>query len=89
MPLKVDIKNAFQNLTSTRRTRYVNAIASETGYRENIEDVANPGQMIPNPQTKTDFAADKVCEWIKNVVLNAETKAALAIALPTPIDTND
>jgi hypothetical protein len=74
---KADLLTAVQsNFLAADRARIANAFASAYGYQATIN-----GQ--PNPQTKGDFAADQLVNYVKNIVLSEEAKAAV-VAVPTP-----
>lgn len=49
-----------------------NAIALEFNYQENIPDIANPGQTIPNPETKSQFSKRMIGNIIKSIVKNQD-----------------
>ena len=71
--------------------RVVDAIATEYGYQANIPDVGNPGQFIPNPETKNQFAKKQVIEFLKRTVKTAEKSNAIVTArnaVETDVDTN-
>lgn len=57
-------------------TRIVDAMAITYGYQANIPDPANPGQTIPNPQTKAQFARAQIRRIIIEAVRNAEAQQA-------------
>jgi hypothetical protein len=77
---KADLITAVtNNFAAGDRTRIANSFASAYGYQATING-------SPNPQTKADFAADRVVDFIKNVVAGEENKANLAaVATPTPL----
>lgn len=76
------------NTGSVPLSRIVDAMALIYGYPENIEDPENPGQTIPNPQTKAQFAKEQIRWIIVDAVREAEARAARATAESsvTPID---
>jgi hypothetical protein len=45
--------------------RIVDGIAYQHGYQDEIEDPENPGQMIPNPVTKVQFAKQMARHWVR------------------------
>ncbi len=75
-----DLKAALTaNFNATQRNRIVDAYANEFGYQATID-----GQ--PNPQSKTDFAVERMVSGIQGVVRNKEQKEAVAaVALPPVI----
>jgi hypothetical protein len=60
--------------------RIIDAMALEYGYQATIPDPANPGQTIPNPQTKAQFGKAQIGRIIKEAVRNQERQAARAAA---------
>lgn len=72
-------------------TQIRNDFCDYHGYKVNIPDPANPGQTIPNPQSRTDFIKQKVGEFIKDSVrafrANADAETARNAALNT-VNTN-
>lgn len=59
-------------------TRVVNGICAYHGYTDLIEDV--DGSMIPNPETKSQFAKRMLVTSVKNWLKNIEGEQAAAIA---------
>ncbi len=51
-------------------------MALEYGYSATIPDPANPGQTLPNPQTKAQFGKDQIGRIIQQAVKHQERKAA-------------
>jgi hypothetical protein len=67
------------NFTAGDRQKIADAFADMYGYQATVNG-------SPNPQTKADFAADRVVDYIKSVVNSRETGAAVrAIPTPTPL----
>lgn len=57
--------------------RVIGAFCDKYGYKDQIPDPNNPGQWIPNPVTKAQFAKDCLKQFVKAVVMSYEsTKAA-------------
>lgn len=52
--------------------RAINGVASHHGYQNQIEDPADPGQMIPNPETKAQFAKRMIRFVVKSWIVQAE-----------------
>jgi nucleoid-associated protein YgaU len=48
--------------------RVIEGIAYQHGYQDMIEDPENPGQMIPNPETKAQFAKRMAQRWVKECI---------------------
>lgn len=59
-------------------TRIIDAVAVVYGYPANIDDPQTPGQTIPNPQTKAQFARAVIRRIIVNAVREAEMRSAKA-----------
>ncbi len=57
-------------------SRIVDAMALEYGYQATVPDPANPGQTLPNPQTKVQFAKAQIGRIIKETVSHQERRAA-------------
>jgi hypothetical protein len=53
-----------------------NTLALEFNYQENIPDPNNPGERIPNPETKTAFNHRMIGLKIKEAYWNQKKKAA-------------
>ncbi len=67
--------------------RVVDAFAVQYNRPELVPDPANPGQYIPNPETKAAFARRLTKEYIKGVVKAAEaSQAAEAARLAAIVD---
>ncbi len=80
MAFKADLKAAFvANFVATPRARLIDAFATAYGYSAFLAD-----GVTANPQTKADFAVDKIVEYIQNVVKGEEAKAAHT-AVVTPV----
>ena len=69
-------------------SRIVDAICAEYGYQANIPAPQNPGQTIPNPETKQAFAKRMIGTVIRNIVANQDLATArqAAEANVTPIN---
>jgi len=62
------------------KQRAINGFADLYRYQENI--INESGALIPNPQTKGQFAKAKVVEYVKSTIRRAETmKAQQAISV--------
>jgi hypothetical protein len=48
--------------------RVIDGIAYQHGYRDEIEDPENPGEFIPNPETKAQFARRCARRWVKECI---------------------
>jgi hypothetical protein len=62
---------------STLFDLFVQAACASYGYRDTIADPANPGQIIPNPQTPQQFAQQKVIDYCVEVVRAYQTEVWL------------
>lgn len=60
----------------TNANRIANAFAIAYGYQDQVPDPANPGAMIPNPETKAQFTKKKVADFIRNTVIAVESEKA-------------
>lgn len=43
------------------------AFCNTYGYQTQVPDPANPGQLIPNPQSPDEFARQKVADYVRDV----------------------
>src|ERR1035437_11001703 len=74
-------------IDSTLITEAVQALCAQGGYQALIPDPANPGQTIPNPQTRPQFAKQVIRDFIRNAVLEQRNRAAQqATVAPDPTD---
>jgi hypothetical protein len=74
----------------------LDAFATAYEYKENIDDPENPGQTIPNPETKAQHAKRQLTIYVRSIVkanhpaivsANATTQAAKAtVAADAEID---
>lgn len=60
--------------------RIVDGIAYQHGYEDEIEDPENPGQMIPNPEGKGQFALRMAKRWVKECIKAWEASEAAEAA---------
>jgi hypothetical protein len=72
--------NFSYNTGTVPLSRIVDAMAVVYGYPANIEDPENPGQTIPNPQSKADFGRAVIRGIIVSAVREAELRTARATA---------
>jgi hypothetical protein len=68
---------------------FVQAACTSYGYRDMVPDPANPGQLIPNPQTPQQFAQQKVVEYCVEVVRAYQTELAAQQARKAASDNLD
>lgn len=61
-------------IPTDKRDKVIEAFASQYHYEDKILGVE--GKMISNPQSKAQFALEKVKEFIKNVFVAYEAKGA-------------
>lgn len=61
-------------------SRIVDGIAKVYGYQTTIPDPNNPGQTIPNPETKAEFGRKQVRKFIVDAVKKAEVMQAIEAA---------
>ena len=82
MSFRADLKTAIvNNFAAAQRTQIANAFASAPAY--NYQPTINGA---PNPQSKIDFAVEKIAEHIRDVVKSEELKALqTAVVAPIPI----
>lgn len=62
------------------QTRIENSIAEHFSYSDQISDPNNPGQTIPNPETKAQFAERMFKEQFKKWVVDIEAGNAAKAA---------
>lgn len=72
----------FDVADAATATRIRTALCAD--YLDTIPDPANPGQRIPNPQTKAQYAKQKVRDMILGVVISYERDQAAAAAPAAP-----
>ena len=58
----------------------VDDLAAANGYQATIPDPANPGQTLPNPQTKAAFAKEMVRQYIVRTIRDYRKEAAAKLA---------
>ena len=63
-------------ISAAHTTRLVGALTGLYHYQENVYDPKNPGERIPNPESKNAFAKRTMAEWAKNQTLSWENKLA-------------
>jgi hypothetical protein len=68
------------NTGSVPLSRIVDAMAVVYGYPVNVDDPENPGQTIPNPQTKAEFGRAVIRRIIIDAVREAELRPARVTA---------
>jgi hypothetical protein len=89
MGFRGDIKTALQNLTSTKRQKIVDAYCDRFRYQNTIPNPSSPGTTVPNPQSRTDFTADRIADGIARFVDQYDRDAqiaALPISIPVILD---
>jgi hypothetical protein len=68
----------------------LDALAKEWGYQSTIIDPQNPtGPQIPNPQTKAQFAKQKIARDFKSIYMRQTQGAAAATAIAAVQDPGD
>lgn len=50
----------------------VDVLSAYWGYMPTIPDPANPGQSIPNPQTKAQFLKRRIAQFVKDSYVSAK-----------------
>jgi hypothetical protein len=55
-------------ITVTDSEAFLAAFAGLFGYQEQVRDVANPAAVIPNPQSKGDFAVAVIRAYVAKVI---------------------
>jgi len=65
------------------QARVIDAIAAHGNYKATIGDPANPSEVIPNPETKGQFARRIVIEMIKKIVVRQEAVDSARTAYDT------
>jgi hypothetical protein len=68
---------------------FVQAACASYGYRTTVPDPANPGQLIPNPQTPAKFAQQKVIDYCVEVVRAYQTEVSAQQARKAASDSLD
>lgn len=68
------------NIPAAAEERVHDAFASAYGWEAEVPDPDNPGQTIPNPQSKADFTAERIVAFVKEVVAGQEAAAAAETA---------
>lgn len=71
-------------LGDAETARFAKAFAQSYGYQNKIIDA--DGEKIDNPQSKADFAKEKIMQYIKDVVRSVEAdEARQAVTMPADI----
>lgn len=73
-------------VTAANLTRIIDGIAYQHNYQDEIEDPAKPGETIPNPKTKAEYADEMAWRWVKENVKAYEANQAADTARTTAID---
>ncbi len=76
-------------IPNAQLTRVANAVATQHGYQAEVPDPDNPGQTIPNPQTKADFAREVLMRFLRETVRAHEAAVAAESARQTAITKAD
>lgn len=63
-------------ISAANLTRVVQGVAYQNNYQDFVEDPENPDEMIPNPETKGQFAKRMVKGYIKNCTTAWEANQA-------------
>lgn len=72
--------------TTANITRAIQGVAYQNKYQDEIDDPDNPGEMIPNPETKAQFAKRMIKEYIINNVRAWEANQAADAARTAAIE---
>ena len=74
---------------SASKNKIIDAFATAYGYQANIPDPANPGQTIPNPQSKQGFFNARLTAYIKDVYKAQQVATAAKTASDTAASAAD
>lgn len=82
MGFKSDLKGLFTtHLSAANRNKFIDAWGES--WPSTIPDPNNPGQTIPNSQTKPDFAVDEMVRVLREKVTAYEDRQLrMAIVVP-------
>ena len=64
------------SVPDAQKARVVDAFVTAFNYRDDVEDPENPGEMIPNPETKGEMVKREIVQYVKDVVKAQEKRAA-------------
>lgn len=68
--------NITIQIPDAQMANVVEAFTKQYGYQDTIPDPANPGQTIPNPETKNQFVQKMIRNYIKETVAGYQGMAA-------------
>lgn len=74
------------DVPDAQEDRIYEAFATAFGYQEEIADPDDAGQTIDNPQSKADFAKERIASFITGTVASVEAEAAATEARVAAID---
>lgn len=74
------------DVPDAQEDRIYEAFATAFGYQEQVPDPENAGQMTDNPQTKAEFAKERIASFITGTVGSVEAEAAATTARTDAID---
>lgn len=59
-------------IPTAHTTRIIDGVCYEHHYQAEVPDPDNPEKVIPNPETKAQFAKKMIVQWVKNCVKSYE-----------------
>ena len=65
-------------IPDAKLNRVVDGVCGNFGYQENVPDPDNDGEVMPNPQTKGQFAKAQIVKYTKDCVRAYEYKVSEA-----------
>lgn len=67
-----DVTITITTPTGVSISQAVDTLSTYWGYQATIPDPVNPGQTIPNPQTKGQFVKQRIARFVKDSYLAAK-----------------
>ena len=65
------------NIPDNRLQGVINAFCEQYGYQDRVPDGGPDGVLIPNPQTKAQFAKAKMGEYIREVYVASKANTGM------------
>ncbi len=59
-----------------QKARVIDAFVTAFNYEDEVEDPENPGEMIPNPESKAKMVKREIARYVKDVVKAQELRTA-------------
>uniref|UniRef100_A0A6M3J325 Uncharacterized protein n=1 Tax=viral metagenome TaxID=1070528 RepID=A0A6M3J325_9ZZZZ len=76
--------NTASPASAAEKALFLTDFCAAQGYTDTIVDAL--GNLIPNPESRKDFANRVILEWFKQVVRNHRFQAASNLIVPEPLE---